>query len=815
MFRNQKFNSMNRLFFLLVCLLVSAVIKAQSESNISISGKIIDGKTQTPLSFVDVLLYQVSDTVLVKHDMSDEKGNFRFENISPGSYYVKARLLGYQDKKSADFDITNTSVNLNEIILDGDAVALQEVTVTTKKQFVEQHADRMIINPEATITTASDNVLDILAKSPGIVVDKDGNITLKGKSGITILIDDKPTYLSTEQLAAMLKNLQATSVEKIEIMENPPAKYDAEGNSGIINIKTKRGTIRGFNGSASLGAQVGEKWRGNASVDLNYRNEKWNIFGGFWTGFNNNTYILDFTRKFPEGDNSTFYESSEGGGHNTYNGIKIGADYYLNKDQIIGIMGKGSGWKWTGNQNTTTNIFDASGSKQRTEYTTNDEDENGSELTLNLNYRWTIDTAGKSLSADLDYAYYKYKSLSEMNTDYIPVANPLTNQNNQSSYTSIYSIKADYEHPFNEKSKLEAGFKSSLVNIDSEINYKQFDYSTQGWDDPNKMSNRFKYSENINALYASFKHKWSNKFDIQLGLRGEHTYSKGNNVTIDSINNQNYFNLFPTVFLQETFSEKHQTNFSYSYRIGRPSYWYLNPFVWMMNPYTYFQGNPMLQPNFSHSIKLSYTYAQKYILSLGYAYTKGDYNQIFEQNDATKITVVTWRNLSNINNADATLTIPVEIKKWCQINANMTAFYNQYKLPLSGEMLEHSKVTFRGNMNVSFSLPKDWTIELSGWYMSKAIYSMFDFDPMGSVDAGIQKQFLNKKLSLKLSVSDIFKTQKQNYTSKYQNIDVTGYQEYDSRRLRFNLIWRFGKDNVKPARQRTTGLEEEAGRTGK
>ena len=700
--------------------------------------------------------------------------------------------------------------------LERDTIALQEVIVTSKKQFVEQQADKMVINPEASITTASDNILDVLAKSPGISVDKDGNIILKGKSGITVLIDDKPTYLNAEQLAAMLRNMQATSVERIEIIENPPAKYDAEGSAGIINIRTKRGKIRGLNGSLSGGFQMGETWSENAGLNLNYRDENLNIYGNYYHGIYNHKNSVDLTRKFLQGDGSEFRESATGEGRNDYNGLKIGADYYLNQNHILGIMGRVSEWTWNGKSPGTTDIIDASGDRLSRETNSNTDDNTGSNYSLNLNYKWTIDATGKNLSVDLDHAYYKHRSFADMNTTYdIPGQDSLKSRNDQSSYIRIYSVKADYEHPLNEKNKLDAGFKSSLVDIDSELNFTQFDYTNKRWHDPNKMSNRFKYAENINAVYASYKRKWSEKFDMQLGLRGEQTRSEGNNITIDSITNRNYFNLFPTLFLQESFSEKHQMNLSYAYRIGRPNYGLLNPFVWMLNPYTYNQGNPLLQPQFTHSIKWSYVYNQRYILSMGYAYTEDQYIQVFEQNDDTKVTVIAWRNLNNVNNADLTLTIPVQIKNKCQINTNMTTFYQQYKSPLSIGYLDRSRITFRGNVTASLSLPNNWSAEISGWYMSKMIHGIVDFNPMGSMSAGVQKLLFNKKASLKLSVSDIFKTEGQSYTSKFQNVDLTGFQEYDSRRVQLNFSWRFGKDNIKPARQRTSGLEEEAGRTGK
>ncbi len=806
---------MKSILLISICLLLSLTAFAGEKKPGGVTGTVLDNKKQQPVDLVDVMLYTSKDSVFVKHTMSNEDGVFSFDGLTPGNYFIKAKLLGYREAKTESFEIRDVAVEV-PVKMEADEAVLSEVVVTGKKQFVEQHADKMVINPEATISTASDNILDVLGKSPGIVVDKDGNISLKGKSGITILIDDKPTYMSGDQLAAMLKNLQASTVERIEIMENPPAKYDAEGSTGVINIRTKRGTVRGFNGSLSANTQAGKYWRGHTGLDLNYRNEKWNIYGGLWGGFFNGWDDVDLTRKFPEGDGSTFKEYAYGTGHSDYSGLKLGVDYYLTKDQVIGFMGLGSRWKGSWDNNTQTDIYDWSGNKTSHENTMKNQDNSGNDWTANLNYRWTVDTLGRSLSADLDYAHYTFSSGSDMKTTYIPEKLPQLINNYQDSYTNIYSFKVDYTHPFSKAIQLDAGLKTSLVDIDSDLDYKQKDNETGNWADPTKMSNRFKYSENINALYTSFKYKWNDSWDMQLGLRGEQTRSEGNNVTIDSINNQNYFNLFPTAFLQKTFSEKHQVNLSYAYRIGRPDYWLLNPFIWMLNPYTYNQGNPNLQPQFTHSMKLAYTLNQKYILSLGYAYTQDQYTQVFEQNDETKVTVITWRNLTNVNNADATLTIPVQVKKWLQINANLTGFYIEYKLPdEKGEILNRHKVTFRGNLISTFSLPKDWSVELSGWYVSKTIYGVMDMWPEGSMDAGIQKRLFDSKLSVKLGVTDVFNTLKGNYGSTYQNMDIRGIQHFDSRRLQLNLTWRFGQDNIKPARERKTGLEEESGRAGK
>ena len=801
------------IIFALTLITTIGQVPAQKTSERTITGKIIEGKTGAPLPSVDVLLCRTADTAVIAHTTTDNDGRYSFRRMNTNEdYLIKTVSPGYSE---SFLRTSSGSGTLPDILMEEtEATTLRTVEITGKKQFVEQHADRMVINPEATVSTASDNVLDVLAKSPGIAIDKDGNITLKGKSGVRIMIDDKPTYLTAEQLNSMLKNLQATSVERIEIIENPPARYEAEGSSGIINIRTKRGKMRGRNGSVNLGAQAGKKTAGHAGGDLNYRNAKLNVFSNFWAGFNNRLNTVDLIRRFPEGDGSTFRENMTGNGSVRYIGLKAGVDYYLSDTHVIGFMGKASGWKWFGDNNTKTTVEDAGGTPTRTELTRNDMNEKGHDMSANLNYKWNIDTTGRSLSTDIDYAYYDYRAGSEMNTTVAPSIDPTMTRNKQYSQTDIFSIKVDYVHPFGKKTKMEAGFKSSVVNIDNDMIFEQRDPAGQ-WSDPTRMSNIFKYAENINAIYASMSTKLTPKLDLQIGLRGEQTRAESDNVTIDSITRHDYFNLFPTLFLQHSFSDAHQLNLSYAYRIGRPNYWLLNPFVWMLNTYTYNRGNPLLQPQFTHSIKFSYTLKQKYILSASYAFTTDQYTQVFEQNDETKVTVVTWRNLNRVNNTDITLTIPLQPFEWWKINANLTAFYIQYNSPLDNSVLKRSEFTARGNVTSTFSLPKDWSIELSGWYSSPSVYGVLDMRERGAMDAGIQKLMFNKKATLKLSVSDVLNTMRNRYTSVYQNMDVVGKETYDSRRIRLNLTWRFGSDEVKPARQRTSGLEEEAGRAGK
>ena len=794
-----------RLFLILcVCFFATRLV-----AQFTIKGKVVDSG-QEPVELVNVVLFNTSDSAMVSYAITELDGQFAMTVKQSGEFYLKASYIGYSAYVSKSFNASR-DLTLEDIILAEDTKMLGTVTVIGQKRFVEQHADKMVINPEASITTASENILDVLAKSPGVIVDKDGNISIKGKSGISVLIDNKPTHLSGEQLAAMLRNLQSTSIERIEIIENPPARYDAEGSSGIINLKTKQGTMLGWNGSLTSGIQYSDRFKNNNGLDINYRDEKWNIFGNFYGGFNNNWNSIDLERRFIDG--TLFKEYGENSSNSNFSGAKAGADYRLNKNHVIGAIANFIIWDWDSKEQVMNTDISKNDILFQREKTTPNGDENGYDLKFNLNYRWDIDSTDNVI-IDMDYMRYNYRNYSGMNTQYDPYQLPYITLTKQNSETNIYSFKADYENSLNENTKLSAGLKFSKVDISSGSFFREQD-SIGNWNDTRRMTNDYDYQENISAAYLSLNHKFSSGFDIQAGLRTEHTLMKGYNITIDSLNKRNYVNLFPTLFVSKKFTDNHQLTASYSYRIGRPNYWLLNPFVWMLNPYTYNQGNPDLQPQFTHSVKLSYTFKQKYILSAGYSTTGEQYTQVFKQDDETKITIVAWENLSQTDNIDLTLVVPVDIAKWWKVNTNMTLFYMRYYSPLYGGTLDKSKVTFRGNMNHTFTLSKNWSAELSGIYQSKNVYGVGIFNARSTVDAGIQKQLFDNKLTIKASVTDIFNTLSNDYSINYDNVNVIGKQGFDSRRFRINLTWRFGNDKLRPIRQRSSGAEEESSRAGK
>ncbi len=798
--------TMKKVIILIMCTLFAINVFPQSK----ISGRIVDIDSN-PLEYATVALYRVSDNTLQQGAVTNIDGRFTLDKISAGRYFITVSMIGYVKANSDPISVVNDkNYDMPDFILYEDVHKLEEIVVEAKKNFVEQQADKMVINPEASITTASDDVLEVLRKSPGIIVDRDDNITLKNKQ-VKVMIDGRPTYISGSQLADMLRNMQATSIERIEIIENPPSRYDAEGEAGIINIRTKHGMMRGYNGSLNVSGAMGKRFSDNYGLNINYRNSKWNIYGNYNGGDQRRWYDLDLTRNFHQSNIAMFQQNNEQTWETFYGNAKLGIDYYITPKHIVGIMARGNFSQNKDRMDSNGDMMNATNELLQNSKTHTNTDGEYKNMLLNLNYKWTIDSLGQELSVDADMAQYRSSTINDLYTSYTPPMDPLNMHKNEAGKSGFYSIKADYVLPVGKKMRVESGFKSSWANIDSDL--KILNQDVQGnWADPEHLSNHFVYNENINAAYLSGRYTLSERTSIQLGFRGEQTIAKGDNKTSNEAHTQRYFNLFPSFFFQQRLSDNHQVGFSYSYRIGRPPYDFLNPFIYILDPYTFSQGNPYLNPQYTHASKLSYTLQKKYIVSLDFSYTEDARVRFFKQDDQNQRVIATWANLNDYYNASVTVVVPVQITKWWNTNTSITGLYGQYNSQDEESDINKSQYSIRGNTTFTFTLPKKFSMELSAWYVSKGVYGVVNGYPQGAVNMGVQKTFADSKASVKLSVSDVFKTQNDKYFIKYDNIDVRGRERFDSRRVNLTFTYRFGRNDIKAARQRLTGLEEETSR---
>lgn len=787
------------------------------QNNGKINGTVIDGDTKT-IESATISLLRAKDSSIAKISASDKNGNFSFDNIANGRYLVSISAVAHNTAYSNVFELNaaNSSITLKPLRLAPQSKSLGTVTVTAKKPLIEQKPGMTILNVEASPTNTGLNALELLEKSPGVSVDNDGNISLKGKQGVLILIDGKPTYMSPADLAAFLKNMQSSNLDQIEIMTNPPAKYDAAGNSGIINIKTKKGNIKGMNGTVNIGYSQATYGMFNSSANLNYRNNKLNLFGGFnggtYEGYNN----LTIDRKFYTSD-KTLTGTGDQLSHRHYKGkyqsLKAGMDYYFSKKDVAGFVVNG----YFGNNHqdpyTNSNVRDAS---ENILYKLKSNSNNSSlynNISANGNYKHTFDSTGRELSADVDYSYYNNKSNNSLNTQSfdandIKDGNPVVLVGRIPSNINIYSAKMDYVHPFKAGLKLETGLKSSYVHTDNQVTYLRDNGS--GWSQDDR-SNHFVYNENINAAYAIFSKKIK-KWEITAGLRLENTISKGHQLKNDSLFNRNYTNLFPNVGLGFGPNDKNQINLSYSRRVSRPDYEDLNPFIYFIDSLTYGQGNPYLLPQFTHNFELSHTYNKFLTTTINYTLTNDIITQFLKQDAEKKTTYQTMENLSSMKQFGVSVTANLPVTKWYSLNLFTNVFNNHYKGIYGTDPIDVRFTSFMANMTNSFTMGKGWSAELSGWFRGKGAEGLLIANNMGALNSAISKQILQKKGTIKIGVRDIFNTQQFSGIAKYSVVDVKVASYRDSRQFNLSFIYRFGKTNIPSERRKTGGANDEQSR---
>lgn len=802
---------------LLTFILLSTFALAQTGK---ISGTSLD-ETQKPAEFVNVALYNANDSSLVKVVPTDEKGYFEFDEIAYNTYFFRISGISFETYKSAAFSISleKAVMSFPGIILKQGATSLKEVTVTTDKQFIERKLDKLVVNVENSIVSAGNTALEVLQRSPGVTVNEESGINMKGKSGVIVMIDGKPSPLSGTELIAYLKSVPAANIQSIELISNPSARYDAAGNAGIINIKFKKDKRQGFNGSATLSYGQGVYPKPSASTNFNLREKKVNLFGSYSYSQPQNFTYFYINRKFFDKDHnlaSTFEQESYTKQPFISHNVRMGLDVYASKKTVIGVMINGN-WnesKRDGSTNATIKTKD--NVLNYTTHTAIKLDEKRFNGFGNVNFKHTFDSTGKELTADIDFGSYGAKTIQNIrNTNSSPNGTTLSNKllaTDQTGDITVRSIKADYIHPFTEKDKLEIGIKSSLVTSNNDVKFFNVLNEVNVLD--SSLSNHFIYNENINAAYMSYAKELS-KWDLQCGLRMEHTNTKGEQLATGETFARNYISLFPNIVINRKFSQENAFSLSYSRRIDRPSYRQLNPFKIFVDSYTYVVGDPTLRPVMNNIYEANHTFKAKYITTLSYTNSKQSITDIFVQDDSTKISYQIPANIRDFEQYNLGLYIPFKIKKWMSSTLSGSVYRNMYKSPLQGGILQQSFNSWDMNLNNVFTLgSKGWSAELNAFYQSKMVWGLFYIKSLAQVTAGIQKISKNKNSIFKVSVSDIFHTNHIAVVVQYQNQDFVTERNWDSRVATFSYTYRFGKNTVPKARQRTSGVEDEKRRAG-
>lgn len=803
-------------FFSLLMLMTCADIDLYAAT---IRGVVKD-KNGVALAGVSIVLLKDDNKTLAIADLTNDAGMFVLDGIANGSYYLKATMAGFDIYESGMLAIDGKDVELPLIQLQPQNTTLKEITVKAQKPFIEVKPDKIVVNVENSIVSAGSSVLDVLGRSPGVKVDQNDNISLKGKQGVTIMIDGKIMPVSGGDLANILKSMPSGTIDKIELISNPGAKYDAAGTAGIINIKTKKDQKIGWNGSANLAYGQGVYAKYNGGINLNYRNKKFNVFANY--SYANRYWFnhLMLNRRFytPSGSLAFVYDQDNYSLFDFRNHIaSTGIDYNISKNTTVGMSVNGGINKFNPKAD---NASKALGPNLETIYnfnTTGRHKNKYDNLASNVYLRHSFDSAGRELSVDADYARYSNTSNQNFVTTYTNTeGGQYMPDYYMKSYlngvTQIRSLKADYSNPLPNKMKLDAGIKTSYVTADNEPLFYEKNATDYVLD--TTRSNHFLYTENVNAAYVNFSKDWD-KWSTQIGLRAENTNVQAKQITLNSTYDRNYTQLFPSVALQRHVNEKNDIGLTLSRRIERPNYDQLNPFKFFIDKTTYKEGYPYLNPASSYSAELSHTFKQKFVTTLTYSITSNVLVEVIQPSETEdSVTVQTTKNLKRMSFYGISGAYPFQITKWWSNVTNFNIYYSFYEGFIANTNLSNGAPTFDIYTTNSFILPKDYSAEVSFFYQAPQVYGFMDVKANWMLNAGIQKNMFDKKATIKVNVQDIFWKAYPRGTSTY-----TGYVEdftatRDTRVATITFTYRFGNKSIAQVRRRSGGAEDEKRRAG-
>ena len=686
---------------------------------------------------------------------------------------------------------------------------LKAIVVTSKKPFIEMQIDKTVVNVQADISAIGSSAFEILQKAPGVNITGDDVINMSGKAGVNILIDGRPTQMSSKELANFLRSVQGTTIEKIELITNPSSRFDAQGNAGIINIRLKKNKLKGTNGNVNLGYTQNIHYRSNASVGLNHRAGKINAFANVsidnneqhTDGYiNRNVTVNGLVKNF---NNRTVDED-----RNVAHNMRAGVDYYLNSKSTFGFLINGNG-NWNPFNTPGTTLISSNNIVDSSLLTSNDNLYKNNRYNTNVNYRYA-DTLGNEFNVDADYTFFKNTNVTNLGTAFLNKTNTqynfTANELDVATNINIYALKGDYIKQLKAiKTKIESGIKFSNVATGNALFATNLFGRTMNAD--TGRSNTFNYNESIYAGYVNVG-KQLKKLSFQVGIRVENSIIKGTSTDLKNqrINNPDtsYTNIFPTAFVSYTLNEKNMFAASYSRRINRPDYQSLNPFETIYDIYTSERGNPFLKPQYTNNFEVKYTYRNAFNVALGYNQTN-DYSQTITTQTGQQ-TLATTENIGSLQNTYLNVSAPMPIAKWWEGYANVTGFFNHYKGNLPSGILNEKAFGLNYYIQNNFKLGKGWSTQVSSWYNAATKQAIFKTAALGSLDVDVKKNILKDKGAIRLGITDVFNTQQWKQEVQFANMDFTYRRKWESRGVRLQLSWSFGKTKFQ-ARERDTNQD--------
>jgi iron complex outermembrane recepter protein len=805
---------MTRFATIILLLLSSVTMLAQTTGTLSGT---VQQATTGPAAFAALKLLRATDSSFVNGAVADETGRFAFANVPAGSYRVQASFVGTTTVTSELVVVqAGQPTYLAPILLRADDQTLGTVTIRASRPYVEQQADKTVLNVAANAAAQSKTAYELLQQAPGVVIDPNDNVRMAGKQGVNVYIDGKPTNLSASDLANLLRATPAASIATVELIANPSARFDAQGGAGIVNIKFRRDKKLGLNGNASAGYAQSDHYRANAALDLNYRAKRLNLYGNLSGSDNFQNTRVSINRSSAGQQFRQRGFDTDGTQAIVY---KTGVDYFFGGNKIapqhtLGLLITGNAANNQFGTYTNTDIFGTRNIADSSLTNRVNSPSQNRRFNTALNYQYA-DTLGLTLYLDADFTRFTNVAPSLIQSDYKNAeSQPLFSRQNRFTATTgitIQTYQADLTKEWKALHlKLETGLKHT--DVATHNNLLAFTGGAQPGtsEQPDlNRSNQFTYREIVSAAYASLN-RTAGKWTMQAGIRTENSTVLGRST--DLLNRHidrpdtSYSNLFPTAYVQYQASQNSQFTLSYGRRIERPNYQDMNPFMYQIDPYTSQRGNPYLRPAYTQNIALGYTYKWALNLKLAYSSTADYSTNVIRQQGLTG-----YRTVANVGRADVlnlSLNTPLPITKWWNGYLYAGATWNRFRGSVApGETFDERAFAFEGYMQHSFTLSKGWGAQVSGFWNAPTQQTIYQIGGLGALNLSIQKKVLQDRGRLTLSLDDLLNTMRWKQAGEFTggvNFDI--YRKWESRRATIRFIYRFGSSDIKEARERKANV---------
>ena len=796
----------------LIVLVLPLFAQVEGWTQTTIQG-IIQDDQGTPLEFANALLLNAADSSLVRGAVTNQDGRYVFEKVLEGSYLLSGSAVGFAQMYQGPFPISNEEgYQLNPLTL-STGVDLAEVKVTAEKPLYVQEIDRMVVNVANSIMSAGSNALEILERSPGVIVNRQNNsISVVGKQGVVIMINGKINYMPVAGLIQYLEGMSADNIERIELITTPPAKYDAEGNAGFINIVMKKKTDEGVNGSYSLSYGYGRGHVSNNNLNVNFRQGNISLFGNYGFVLDARDQFFGFDRFVTTNGVTEFSGTGSDRVPTQRNhNLRLGLDYQITEKTVIGILGTLYDNKWSMDA-FNTNILRTNEAFTGLITLDNTERNQWQHASANFNIKHNF-TEDASISWDVDYLHYYNENPTNYTNEYFGADNSFTREeltrSDKTTPIHFYVSNLDYAKKFSDKFKLEAGIKGTFSTFDNDVRVETRE--AVDWVADGSLTNISELNEKILAGYTSMEYQISDKTGAKFGLRYEYTDSKLDSDVGGRVVDRQFGRLFPTLFLSHNFSDDFSGNVSYSRRITRPTFNDMAPWVIFVDPTTFYAGNTSLQPAISDGVKMDLRYKT---IFLSFQYTVEDSTIAnFQQRYDPDADRLIWlaENLKNTKTFSATLGFPLTITKWWTMRNNVNFFVQESNYYANRQLLSLSNTFFQFNTNQSFKLPWGLNSEVSFFYVGKQLFGAMEIDPIYGLTFGVQRNLGERLGSLRFNIRDALNSIEWMGNLVVEDQGLISNSRFDFSQRTFVLTYNrsFGNSKLKQGRNRRTGAEEE------